>query len=186
MKIEIETKIKVDSLEGVAEALVKEGATPLGEVVERDCYFDDEKMGLLHAGCGIRLRERSSDGQKNFILTYKGEKLPGMFKSRQEIEVGVDAAGEMATLLGALGYEKKLEFEKRRSIWQLDDCEICLDELPLLGTFIEIEAADEQLISSALKKLGLQGHEHIDIGYARMISEKLKETGNDSRQVLFE
>ena len=186
MKIEIETKIKVDSLEGIAEALIKEGAAPVGEVVERDCYFDDENMGLLSAGCGIRLRQRSSNDSKSYILTYKGKKLPGLFKSRQEIEVVVDKSEETVALLGALGYAKILEFEKRRSLWSMDDCEICLDQLPLLGTFIEIEAADEQLISSALKKLGLQDREHIDIGYARMISEKLKETGNDSRQALFE
>ncbi|HEG43978.1 hypothetical protein LCGC14_2969370 [marine sediment metagenome] len=171
MKIEIETKIKVDSLDNVAAALKKCGAEFIGEFVERDIFFDDAGKRLLEKGCGLRLRRRTGEGAENNILTYKGKRQGGKYKARQEIEVEVDSLKDMILLLGKLGYERKLEFEKRRQIWTLGGCEVCLDEIEPLGRFVEVEGPDEDAISKVIAELGLAGCEHIDKGYAVMMSE---------------
>ncbi len=171
MKIEIETKIKVDSLDDTAAALERCGGEFVGEFVERDIFFDDAGGQLLKKGCGLRLRRRTGKGTESIMLTYKGKRQDGKYKSRPEIEVEVDTLEGMILLLEELGYERKLEFEKRRKIWAIGGCEVCLDEIEPLGRFVEVEGPDEDVISKIVAKLGLAGCEHIDKGYAVMMSE---------------
>lgn len=171
MKIEIETKIKVDSLDNVATALKKCGAEFVGEFVERDIFFDGAGKRLLEKGCGLRLRRRTGEGKESNILTYKGKRQDGKYKTRPEIEVEVDSLEDMILLLGELGYERKLEFEKQRKIWALGGCEVCLDEIEPLGRFVEVEGPDETAIGKVVAALGLNCSEHIDKGYAVMMSE---------------
>ena len=63
--------------------------------------------------------------------------------------------------------------EKKRRVWQLNKCEIALDELPLLGTFVEIEGPDSETIANVQKKLGLGNLPHIGKSYALLQVEKL-------------
>ena len=81
----------------------------------------------------------------------------------------------MEKIFDALGYHKRLTFEKKRALWALDRCEICLDELPHLGCFVEVEGPDEDAISGVLEKLNLHNEPHISKGYAAMMSRKLKQ-----------
>ena len=171
MKIEIETKIKVDSLDEVSAALDKCGAEFVGEFVERDIFFDDCGDRLLSDGCGLRLRRRTGESTESNILTYKGKKQGGKYKARKEIEVEVQSIEDMILLLTELGYERKLEFEKRRQIWAIGGCEVCLDEIKPLGKFVEVEGPGAAAISKVVAELGLAGCEHIDKGYALMMSE---------------
>ncbi|MHC5103080.1 MAG: hypothetical protein ACYSOQ_06655 [Planctomycetota bacterium] len=56
-------------------------------------------------------------------------------------------------------------------LWKLDECEVCLDELPELGCFVEVEGPDEETISSVLRKLSLHNEPHITKSYASMMSK---------------
>jgi adenylate cyclase class 2 len=171
MKIEIEMKIKVDSLGDTVAALDRCGGEFVGEFIERDLFFDGDEGHLLNKGCGLRLRRRTGGGVESNILTYKGKRQDGKYKARKEIEVEVDSLEDMILLLEELGYERKLEFEKRRKMWALGGCEVCLDELEPLGKFVEIEGPDEDAISKVAAELGLADREHINKGYAVMMSE---------------
>ena len=71
----------------------------------------------------------------------------------------------------------ELLFEKRRESWRLDDCKVELDELPQIGTFVEIEGASEDTVQAAREKLGLGDEASITEGYASMVSRKLGEAG---------
>jgi hypothetical protein len=62
---------------------------------------------------------------------------------------------------------------------------VCLDELPLLGKFIEVEGENADKISVVLEALSLSGLEHIDDGYARLIKDKLDELGIEDKEVIF-
>ena len=75
----------------------------------------------------------------------------------------------------SLGYYKTIVVEKKRDMWQLDACEVCLDTLPELGSFVEVEGPDENVISRVLKKLNLHNEPHITESYAAMLSRKLKQ-----------
>lgn len=186
MKLEIEAKIKVDSLEKIAQRLKDAGAEFKCDVTERDSYFADAGGSIVKKGCGLRLRVlKTGDGEK-YILTYKGPKQGGRYKKRQEIEVGVDGPEAMEEMLSTMGCEKRLTFEKKRSLWELDGCMVSLDELPLLGSFIEVEGPDEETISKVLVQLGIDGAEHICKGYARMMADKLEEIGSEERRMFFD
>jgi adenylate cyclase class 2 len=98
-------------------------------------------------------------------------------------QVKVDDAGAVESLLGALGYEKALAFNKRRRAWQLLDCEVALDELPLLGVFVEIEGPGSDVIARVQTMLGLSAASHIMDSYACLIDRELSRAGRTDREV---
>ena len=101
------------------------------------------------------------------MLTEKDE-----FKKRQEIEIEIKGADSVEKLLSALAYEKVLVFEKRRRIYRLGGCVVALDELPLLGSFLEIEGPDDKKIADVQKNLGLADLPHITESYASLVAKK--------------
>lgn len=171
--VEIEAKLKVDALEPIAQNLAQIGATAGGEVVQTDYYFDDKSGSLSNSDKALRLRHEVQDKDEKVILAYKGPREGGAFKRRQEVQFGVDNVQQVIALLSALGYEKTLVVQKRRKLWYLEGCEIALDDLPQLGTFVEIEGPSEQAIAEVQKRLGLEGHAHVKESYA-VLMQKIK------------
>ncbi len=173
MPLEIEAKVKVEDLRPVREALLAAGAQRVSKVREVNTYF-------MAADPEVALRTRQEideAGTMRSRVTYKGPRQPGRFKRREEIEFDVtdaDAAGE---LLDRLGHQRAMVFEKDRETFILDDCEIVLDELPLLGTFVEVEGPTEEAIHAALTRVGLGDAPTISTGYASMIRNLLVKTG---------
>ena len=184
--LEVEAKVKVDSLDQVAARLESLGITQFDKLVQRDCYFDNGDNSLASNDKGLRIRRQSSSGDEKTILTYKDKRGESKYKSRPEYEVQVDDYDNMVNVLEGLGYKVVLSFVKRRQIWFLNGCEICLDELPILGCFVEIEGPDETAITETLKMLDLSQFEHICRGYASLMKKRLKENGIDSRYICFE
>jgi len=171
MGTEIEAKLKVDSLQMVAEKLAQLGAEFLQEQLQTDYYFDDANAALIETDRCLRLRQQFTDDQEKLLLTYKGAKEKDNFKKRQELEIEVKDLDSTGKLLSALGYGQTLVVEKKRRIWQLGSCRVCLDELPLLGSFVEIEGPEGQKIDDVQRSLGLADSTHIPESYAKLISE---------------
>lgn len=185
MNIEIETKLKVESLDEITARLVELGGRLQDRVCEVDSYFDDAGGSLIKSDRGLRLRQRISEANEKIILTYKGPREEARFKSRQEIETELSDSTAMVELLAALGYKKILVFEKKRCLWRMDDCAVCLDELPLLGNFVEIEGPDEEKIAEVAKKLKLSHLPHINESYAILMRDKLTESGSEKSEAFF-
>jgi adenylate cyclase class 2 len=185
VNIEIETKVKVESLDEIAVRLSDVGGQLECELSQADTYFDDAEGTLFASDCGLRLRRQIIGDSESIILTYKGPRQDARFKSRQEIEIEVSDFEVAAQLLTALGYEKALVFEKRRQVWRLADCEVCFDELPLLGSFVEIEAPGESQIGDVLEKMELVHLGHVNESYAQLMREKLVELGSDKKEAFF-
>jgi adenylate cyclase class 2 len=171
---EIEAKLKVDSFVLVEEKLAQLGAEFLGQLSQRDDYFDNADLQMVKADKALRVRREKSDQSEKVFLTYKGAREKGQFKSRREIEVEVGDADLTTKLLCELGYETVIVVEKKRRIWKLADCEIALDELERLGCFVEIEGPSEQKIADVQKGLGLSDQPHIRESYACLIAQKSK------------
>jgi len=171
--IEIEAKLKVDSLQEIEEKLAELGAEFLEEQLQTDCYFDDANRTLTKTDRGLRLRRQLIGRNEKIFLTYKGAKEDSKFKRRREIETEVSDADSAEKLLLALGYEKALVFEKKRRVWRLAECVVSLDELPLLGSFVEIEGPDEEKIADVQGSLGLADLPHISESYAILMAQKL-------------
>jgi len=171
MCTEIEAKLKVDSLQEIAEKLDGLGAEFLEEQMQTDNYFDDANGVLTKTDRCLRLRRQIEGKSERFFLTYKGAKEKDNLKKRKELEIEVKDLDSTAKLLSALGYEQTLVVEKKRRIWQLGSCSVCLDELPLLGSFLEIEGPDGQEITDVQRDLGLANLPHVPESYAKLISE---------------
>ena len=187
MGLEIEAKIKVDSHEAVRGRLKELGATHIGTALENNRIFDDKKKKLRKAGCGLRVRQievlHGDPGEPT--MTYKGPRQRAELKVRSEINVALDDADQAAAILQALGYEPFITFEKKRESWQLGNCRVELDELPLLGKFVEIEGPDEQTVNQAKSDLGFSAAKNITQSYVKMLSAVCESSGIKSDFIHF-
>ncbi len=186
MPEEIEAKLKVDSLETVEQRLRVCGASVVREAVQTDTYFDTPEGKLTRSDECLRLRREEIGQRERLVLAYKGAKQPDDYKKRTEIELEVSAAGPTEMLLAALGYRRALAFDKRRRLWRLGGCEVALDQLPLVGTFVEIEGPDSSTISRVQERLELSNVPHVKDSYASLIDRELSRLGRRDREVYLE
>ena len=140
---------------------------------QTDDYFDFPKQVLSKSDRGLRLRRELTGQSEKAILTYKGKREKHKFKKRQEIEVEVGDAVSAEKIILAVGFEKLVTVEKKRALWRLEGCRVCLDEVVLLGEFVEIEGPDEEKIKEVQKRLMLEELPHIVESYSKMVREKL-------------
>jgi adenylate cyclase class 2 len=186
MAIEIEAKMKVVDLETIRRALRARGGTRYGSELETNAFFDTSSAGLKAAGKGLRLRTAVDEfGKARYAVTSKGPLLPGDLKSREEIEFTVDDPVAATALFENLGFGQTISFEKRRESWRLLDCKVELDEMPYLGTFVEIEGPGEEKVMSARKALGLSNEPMIKTAYVALLIDHLKKIGEANRVVKF-
>ncbi len=187
MPVEIEAKMSVEGLAATRAKVLDVGGKLLGKYLETNTFFDSEDRSLLAADKGLRLRhKRNMDtGEEHDIITYKGPRQPGALKSREEVELMVEGAAETVKLLECLEYRPVLSFEKRRESYSLDGCEVDLDELPYLGTYVEVEGPSEQAVMRVRQTLGLSDRPLIKAGYVSMLSSYLQERGKSQREIRF-
>jgi adenylate cyclase class 2 len=174
MSTETEAKLKVESHLRLAKRLAELGAEFLGEQMQTDYYFDDVDRTLTAGDKCLRVRRQLTGGTEKLLLTYKGPKEKRELKRRQEIEIEIHDRDSAEKLLSALGYGQVLVFEKNRRLWRFADCEVALDELPLLGSFVEIEGPDADMINGVQKRLSLEHLSHIPQSYASLVAERLR------------
>jgi len=175
MTTEIEAKLKVDSFDQITAKLQQLGAEFIEEQLQLDSYFDHSGHLLKKSGRGFRLRQQETSSNKKAILTYKGAKEKHKFKKREEIEVEVLDFDAAERIVLAIGFEKIVNVEKKRNVWKLNDCEVALDEVKMLGCFVEIEGPDESRISQVQNMLELSDLTHVEKSYSHMIKDKLAE-----------
>ncbi len=193
MAHEVEAKFKVDGFAPIRKALRSEGAEYVGTVLHSDRYYDRPDNGFAERGCGLRLRlrevlkhghEGQLDGRPE--MTFKGPvDADSRLKSRREIQTRLDNAHAAADLLEACGLTCFRIIQKRRCSYRLGRAVIELDELPLLGCFVEIEGVSENHIETVQKRLGIQA-EHIDDSYVHLVTDYCKAHDLDPASITFE
>ena len=184
--LEIEIKLKVDSLEPIVEKLKQLGAEFDGDYIQTDTYYDDTEDSLVNSDRCLRIRRHKNHLGEAIELTYKGARQNHRFKSRREIGLKVEKAEELAHVFTELGYKEKLMLEKKRSLWEFKDCKVALDELPLLGKFVEIEGPNDTIIEEVQKLLSLDNIQHTPQSYAHLMEDAIKKTGTKSRRISFD
>ncbi len=169
--IEVEVKARAD--ERTLEKILALGAVFLSEENHRDIYFGSPLRDFRETDEALRIRIKE-DGAR---LTYKGPKLDGETKSRRELTVKIDSAEMMEEILLSLGFTVAAEVRKRRTKYILADLTFALDDVPGLGSFIEIEARggddwEEQKnkVISILSRLGLG--ESLRKSYLELLEEQ--------------
>ena len=164
MSDEIEAKFKVAGHSAVRRALRRVGARYLATVIQTDRYFDTPQRMLMKRGCALRIRgvrslrsgARAVDTRPR--LTAKSPGPPSTCaKVRREIQARLDDAGGVVDVLEAMGLQPCFTVQKRRASYRLAPCLVELDELPLIGCFVEIEAPRAGEIARMCRRLGIEG-----------------------------
>ena len=191
MAVEIEAKMRLHHPDALINQLESLGATLTHQLSETNSYFDTAEGTLKSTDQGLRTRVEvanagTPDESITTTITHKGPRTMGQLKSRVESELDVDNARDAALLLGALGYQHVLSFEKRRIRYKLDGCHVELDELPIIGRFVEIEGESEDAVIAVREKLGLADEPIIRSSYIAMLKTHLQETHGSETMIKFE
>ena len=175
--VEIEAKIRVGDLNAVRKKLTECGAEFIGDYTESNHILDRQGKSLRSVGCGLRVRtvETNRGQAAPATFTFKGPVEKSTVKRREEIEVEFLDAEKMLRILAAIGFDTLLSYTKRRESWSLEGCRIELDEVPLLGTFVEIEGPTEQAIDVVRNRLELSDQAHVVRGYVDMLANRCRE-----------
>ena len=169
MSQEIEVKFKVDDFSAVRRALRRAGARYAATVIQTDSYYDTPDRMLLSRDCGLRIRRvrclRSAGGKLDTrpLLTAKGPARGGAkAKIRREIQTHLDDPEAVSEILRWVGLELTMLIQKRRTTYRLGPCVVELDELPVIGRFVEIESPGRRALEHACRLLALKGRRITD------------------------
>lgn len=156
--LEIELKFRLSQSQTVIDKLQAWEIQASGRCRQRDQYFSHPCRDFRETDEALRIRY--AEGRE--ILTYKGPKLPGATKSREELEWPFDetigdgivaaegladepaATPPIAWLLLRLGFLPVAEVVKERQ-WFIvrfegRDLTVSIDSVERLGIFVEVEA----------------------------------------------
>lgn len=191
MTLEIEAKFRLADPPAMRQRILAAGGKPAGSVLEDNTYFDTRRRTLLKGDRGLRMRRAQPmrhnrpAGEPSIILTYKGPHRAVELKVRQEEEVRVNSVENALALFDGLGFRPVLSFQKRRETFHLQTAEICLDELPELGWFMEIEAPDEAAVEKVRGVLGLAHETIVATSYTALVDNYLSRHRPGERELSF-
>lgn len=170
--IEVEIKLAVPSLDDVRMRLSQCGARRISAGLETNTLYDRTDGALRRMDAAVRIRTFDDDHtERTTTMTYKGPVQQSAMKRRREIELTVSNADAAAAFLEAIDLQPVFAFQKKRERWRHDDCFIDLDQIPELGTFIEIEGPDETAIAAIQKSLALDNFTHLSESYPRLLAQ---------------
>lgn len=190
---EVEQKYHVNNRERLVQRLADAAAVLVSTQQNDDTYYNHPCRDFAETGEALRVRR--VDGIP--MVTYKGAKLPGRVKAREELEWRLDPGDtygiSMERLLIHLGFCKVATVSKRRQTYRIggDEClTITIDYVPALqfaglkGLFAEIECVlatnepTEEEVRKARKRVtkmaGILGLKKPELrSYLRMVLEIL-------------
>jgi adenylate cyclase class 2 len=192
MANETEVKYKVASFSGVRRRLRALGAQYRQTVIQTDTYIDTRGGSLRKLDSCLRLRRvrylRRGDARRDDRpeLTFKGPiRRTARVKIRKEVQTRVDCGEAMLEILASCGLAPRLTIQKRRAGYRLGPCLVELDELPIIGRFVEVEGPGERAVHAAAAKLHLPG-EPITDPYVNLLRAACSRVGRKCREVTFE
>jgi len=178
---EIEIKMLVYDLAKIETRLRGMGARLVQpRIFEQNLRFDLPDASLRNYHRVLRLRQ-----DVNAVLTYKGPgKVVDGIRAREEWEVTVSDFAVMRKIIESLGYDIQFIYEKYRTTYDIEQSHVMLDETPL-GSFVEIEGADEVSIFSAANHLQLDSTTAIPDSYQLLFEQAKTSLGLTFRDMTF-
>ncbi|MEE1781877.1 class IV adenylate cyclase [Streptomyces sp. SP17BM10] len=143
MAIEAELKAVVRDPEAVLRQLEDRHGAGRAEVY-RDTYYDAPDGSLMGEDRELRIRTVHSPDDTRTVLTYKGARVDEASGSKPEAETRVEDAEAMHEIVRGLGFNPRIQFEKRCRNYSFErDRRRLLATLvrvpELNATFIEVE-----------------------------------------------
>jgi adenylate cyclase class 2 len=181
-KREVEIKLRFDSASRAADMLEKLGAELVRErTFEDNLLFEREHDPLMSSNRLLRLRRDGAGALLTFKSAPPGEQA---YKVRLEDESAVDDPDAVERILLGLGFRPAYRYQKYRTVYKLDDLEICLDETPI-GCFVELEGAPTHIDRAAVR-LGFTPDRYILGSYRDLHEEHARTHGMVPDDLLFE
>jgi adenylate cyclase class 2 len=207
---EIEIKLRVQDVEALRSRLKRLRAREITpRTHESNTLYDTPRHDLRRRGQLIRLRIEqlaSTFGRRRpkqnaaAVLTYKGpplisrnarkaggnSNLRSHFKIKDEFEVSVTLANNMASILRALGLRPIFRYEKFRTTYALPDVrglKVELDETPV-GIYLELEGTVAG-IDRAARLLGYARNVYMTDTYGSLYLAACRRRGRKPGDMLF-
>ena len=180
---EIEIKAVLRDKEGVIEKLNSLGCELSNPIHQKDSVFVEHTGSLdifLANPAFLRIRV-NNDSETIFTVKKRTGALVAL-----EHEVVVNSKEEMENILALLGFTQACEIQKTRYKTSYQGCEICLDEVKNLGSFIEMEklSADgnaeeiQEELFRFFETLGISRVDRITKGYDILLLEQQYQTSD--------
>jgi len=179
---EIEVKFYLEHLDRLRAQLIEMGAELVQpRTHEINLRFDTPSEELSRSYRVLRLRQ-DTDAR----MTYKGpgELIEGT-RSRQEIEFVVSNFQAARAFLEALGFQVRMVYEKYRTVYDLDQVHVTLDEMPY-GEFCELEGETPQHIINLSHRLGLNWERRVLDSYTVLFDRLKQSRGLTMRDLTFD
>ena len=179
---EIEVKFYLEHLDRLRAHLIEIGAELVQpRTHEINLRFDTPSEELSRSYRVLRLRQ-DTDAR----MTYKGpgELIEGT-RLRQEIEFVVSNFQAARAFLEALGFQVRMVYEKYRTVYDLDQVHVTLDEMPY-GEFCELEGETPQHIINLSQRLGLNWERRVLDSYTVLFDRLKQSRGLTMRDLTFE
>ena len=193
--LEIEIKLRVDSVQGLLRRVRQIGARDHGRTYEENTLYDTPDGDFRRCGRLLRLRvETSKAGRRQAKLTSKAPPRENRAKRRHagsaprhkeklEREVDVRDPARVARLLKTLGLRPSFRYEKYRTSFRLAGLHLDLDETPV-GTFLELEGRPAA-IDRVARKLGYSTRDYIRGTYWDLYAADCRRRGRKPTNMLF-
>ena len=185
MNIEVEIKVKVDSLDEIRKKVEKIGKL-VKAIRQVDEYYvpcqRDFFANKPHPIEWLRIRTNPDKSIFEYDLSIN-KKENGEQDSCEEYETEVSSPDELRKILKFLDFKSVITVDKHREYWQCGDIEVALDHIEGLGDFIEAEANGDFSDVVEAKKVCIEFLENLGIkdvrekkihkGYPAMLLEKM-------------
>lgn len=182
MGYEVEVKFRDADHEALAKRLRELGARESEPISQEDTYLAHPSRDFATTDEALRIRRVGPENR----LTYKGPKLGGPTKTREEIELpfasGLEPLEQFTRLFERLGFQVVATIRKVRRPFHLERegrlLEVVLDRAESLGDFAEVETlakgpddlpASQSAVLQLAESLGLEHQEKRS--YLRMFLE---------------
>jgi len=169
--LNVEIKAGCTDPSSIRQYLILNGAEFKGLDEQTDTYFNVPNGRL-------KLREGNIE---NNLIYYERTNQAGPKNSRFNLVKIEDAAGLKEVLTKSIGI--KVVVKKKREIYYIHNVKFHIDEVPGLGSFVEIEAGNiladlsqEQLKEQCnfyLDEFGIKATDIIDVSYSDMLLENV-------------
>lgn len=173
---ELEVKIQINSakhFQSLHDTCTQLFGPPISHVLQLDEYYDTPDGQLKKQDLVVRIR--SQNEKKTIALKSPRIDLPSGMTKRIELEF-LSAEGEkIHDQLTSQGLKPNEAAEKERWTFIHHECEIVLDKLPFIGTFIEIEGPSENAIHEVIALLNLSSCNVVCQNYGELMTAKFQE-----------
>lgn len=177
---EIEIKARLRDKTAITRKLKTLGCVFEKPITQQDTVYAEHVGSLVAFRTNkVFLRLRVKNGSKTFF-TLKKRGVNDLDAIEHEMEVS--SKDEMEKILFLMGYREAVRVRKVREVTRYDGCEICVDEVEGLGSFIEMETLTEEADSEAVQdkmfqfflSLGVKPEDRVWSGYDILMMESIE------------